>query len=423
MPQIKEMLQLNNPWWEESFSFQYKERAIYTKIEKFLFVPQIISFTGLRRVGKTTLMLRIVQEYITKEIPQKNIIYFSFDNFKQIELLQILAEYQRLMQKEFRKEKFLLLLDEIQKLDNWQEQLKTVYDLYSKNVKIIITGSESLFIKRRIKESLAGRIFEFKVEPLTFEEFLVFKGINYPVIPIYEKQFSTLFKEYMQTMGFPELVNIIDKEFINKYISEGIIEKVIYSDLQQIFGLKETASLQSLMNILMNNPGEIMELNDIAKELKISRQTVANYISYLEDSFLLRKLYNYSGNRRKIERKLKKYYPTLISPEMLFKEEDYMQSKIFEWFVINQLKAEFFWRDPYKKEVDAVLANEKIIPIEIKYGKIEINNLLSFMTKFNCKQGYIISKEKKDTIKEDNKRIEIIPAYLFFLKEIKALKI
>ena len=166
----------------------------------------------------------------------------------------------------------------------------------------------------------------------------------------------------------------------------------------------------------MENPGQIVELSELGKELQITRQTLSNYIRYLEESFLIRKLYNYSGNRRKIERKLKKYYPTILSPNLLFKEDNYSKSKAFEGVIVNQLNAEYFWRDPYKNEVDVVMADQKPEPIEIKYGKIETKGLLKFMEKFNVNKGYIVSLDQERKLEIGGKKIMIVPAYKFLLQ-------
>ncbi|MCP2605725.1 AAA family ATPase, partial [Candidatus Aminicenantes bacterium AC-335-O07] len=175
MTDIKEALKDFNPWWRGEFKIDFREREIYKKIQKFISLPQIIAFTGLRRVGKTTLMFKIVEDSINKGFDPKNIIYFSFDEFKEIKIREVIKEYEELMEKDIRKGKYLLLLDEIQKLNNWEEQTKVVYDMF-RNFKIYISGSESLFIRKKSKESLAGRIFEFRVEPLSFKEFLLFQG-------------------------------------------------------------------------------------------------------------------------------------------------------------------------------------------------------------------------------------------------------
>jgi len=415
MATIKEALRDSNPWWKKTFKLEFKEREIYKQLQKFLPLPQIIALTGLRRVGKTTLMLKIVEDAIKKGFEPKNIIYFSFDEFREVEIRKVIREYEEMLEKDFREGKYLLLLDEIQKLSNWEDQIKRIYDTF-KNIKIIISGSESLFIKKKSKETLAGRIFEFKVEPLSFKEFLSFKGVKFRPVGLYEKELIKLFNEFTLTQGFPELVGIKDKDIIKKYIRESIVEKVIYRDIPKLFKIRDITTIESLLNILMEEPGQLIEISSLAKELKISRQTLSNYLTYLEESFLIRKLYNFSRSRRKVERKLKKYYPTIVSVDLLFREDEFSKSKVFEWLLVNQLKAEFFWRDSYKNEVDVVLANRKPVPIEIKYGKIDVKGLLAFMRKFKVNEGYIISYRKEEKRRVDKKTISIKPAFKFLLK-------
>lgn len=416
MAQIRDVLIESNIWWKKSPTIDYKEREIYKQISKFLNLPQIIALTGLRRVGKTTIMFKIIQDYIKNKFPSENILYFSFDEFREIDIREILNEYEKIMEKNIEDEKYLVLFDEIQKLENWEEKLKRLYDTHGKKIKIIISGSESLFIRKRSKETLAGRIFEFKIEPLSFKEFLEFKGKKIQHIKLYEKELFKLFNEYILTQGFPELVNIKEKDIIKKYIKESIVEKIIYRDIPNLFKIKDISILESLLNILMDEPGQLIELSDLAKQLQISRQTLSCYMRYLEESFLIRKLYNYSQSKRKVERKLKKYYPAIISVDLLFKKDPHSQSKVFEGFIVNQLNAEYFWRDPYKNEVDLIIPNQKPKPFEIKYGKIETKNLLKFMDKFHINEGYIISSDKEQTFNINGKKIVMTPAYKLLLQ-------
>ena len=415
MPKIKDVLRDLNPWWKEEFSIEYKQREIYNQIKKFIQLPQIIAFTGLRRVGKTTLMLKIIEDAIEEGFDSRAIIYFSFDEFRDVEIRAVMNEYEELMEREIGTGKYLLLLDEIQKLSNWENQLKSFYDVFGKRIKIIISGSESLFIRRKRKETLAGRIFEFKVELLSFKEFLLFKEVNFEPVGLYERELAKLFNEFILTFGFPELVNIKEKDVIKKYVKESIVEKVVYRDIPGLFKIKDISVIESLLNVIMEEPGQLIELSGLAKELKISRQTLSNYIVYLEESFLIKKLYNYSGSRRKTERKLKKYYPAVISPDLLFREDELSKSHVFECLVVNQLKAEFFWRDPYKNEVDIVMTNGEPLPIEVKYGKMDFKGLLAFMKRFNVKAGYVISRDKEETRKINGIVISVVPASKFFL--------
>jgi predicted AAA+ superfamily ATPase len=416
MTKIKSVMVELNPWWKEKYKSEFKDRDIYTNVWKYMTLPQIVALTGLRRVGKTTIMMKLAEDSITNSLKSENVVYFSFDEFRDVQIRDLIREYEELSENSIKEGKYLLLLDEIQKLNNWEDQIKGFYDAHKKNVKIIISGSESLFIRKKSKETLAGRIFEFKVEPLSFKEFLTFKRIDLKPIGIYEKELAKLFNQFILTMGFPELVEIKDKEVIKKYVKEGLVEKIIFRDIPGLFKIKDLSVLESLLNILMEEPGQLIELSKLANELNISRQTASAYLSYLEESFLLRKLYNFSRNKRKTERKLKKYYPTTVSVDLLFKDDDLSRSKIFEWLIVNQLKSEYFWRDPYKNEVDIVIADESPMPVEIKYGKIDFSGLLAFMKKFNVNEGCVVSYEKEEVKKIDGKTIRVIPAFKYLLR-------
>ena len=414
MTKIEDALRDFNPWWKKKFSLVYHEREIFGEIKRYLDLPMIIALSGLRRAGKSTLMLKIAEEYIAKGTPSNRILYFSFDDFKGAELGEIVREYERLNALDTNDGKYLFLFDEIQKLTDWQDKIKTLYDTHKGKIKIILSGSESLFLKKWTKESLAGRVFLFNVKLLSFKEFIAFKGqkalLERP--RLYRKELLQLFEDYLHTQGFPELVDIKDREVIRKYIREGVIDKIIYKDIPQLFKIEDIGVLESLINLLMDEPGQLIELSNLASELKITRQTLSNYITYLEESQLLKKLYNYSRNARKTERKLKKYYPTVISADLSFSVDSTARSHAFEWLIVNQTGAEFFWRDVYKNEVDIVLGKKEPVPIEMKYGKISAEGLSAFMRKFKIKNGSIVSFDIEDEIKVKEGTIKIIPAYI-----------
>jgi predicted AAA+ superfamily ATPase len=418
MTKIEDALVEFNPWWKRKFSLVYRDREIYDEIKTYMELPMMIALSGLRRVGKSTLMLKIAEDHIAKGMRPDKVLYFSFDDFKDTEPSEIVRAYERLNMLDINEGKYLFLFDEIQKLSDWQDKIKMLYDLHKGKIKIILSGSESLFLKKRTKESLAGRMFLFNIKQLSFKEFIAFKnGQTILERPrLHQKELLGLFEEYMRMQGFPELVGIKDREVIRRYIREGIVDKIIYKDIPQLFKIEDISILDALINLLMDEPGQILELSSLASELKITRQTLSNYIKYLEESQLLKKLYNYSRNRRKTERKLKKYYPTVISVDLPFSSDSTTQSQAFEWLIVNQTGAEFFWRDAYKNEVDIVLGKEMPIPIEVKYGKISTDGLSAFMHKFNTAEGTIVSYDREAEVKVKDGIIKIVPAYDLLLE-------
>ena len=113
MPNIRDSLRDFNPWWRDAFTIEFKEREIYQKIQKYIPLPQIIAFTGIRRIGKTTLLFKIVEDAIKNGFNPQNIVYFSFDEYPSVDIKKIINEYEELMSKNIRKDKYLFLLDEV----------------------------------------------------------------------------------------------------------------------------------------------------------------------------------------------------------------------------------------------------------------------------------------------------------------------
>ena len=150
----------------------------------------------------------------------------------------------------------------------------------------------------------------------------------------------------------------------------------------------------------------IINLQDLSKEIGISNKTLSNYLFYLEESFLIRKVYNFSRNLLTSEKKLKRYY--LASPSFSAAISDFNdKGKLAENFLISLKDYRFFWRDVYKHEVDFIeIKDGKIIPIEVKYKNIvtekDFNNLILFSKKFKIKEAILLNKEieNKDIIME-----------------------
>lgn len=408
---VKNYMVKANPWWGEGFNFSsnYKEREVYKEIAKFIPTRQIIALTGLRRVGKTTIMLKVIKEKIEKNFPKKNIFYFSFDEFSDIRIMDLIDIYEELIGKLKKSEKYLFIFDEVQKIRNWSEQIKVAYDLNLDVIKFIISGSESLFIRKKSKESLAGRIYEFRVNPINFREFLNFRNVKVDNLFLQREEILNNFKLYLVSNGFPEII-FANEEECRKYIREAVIDKILFRDMVEVFDVKNIPLIKSIFDIIYNEPGQIININELAKELGFSRQIISTYIEYLEEAYLVKKIYNYSRNARKTQRRLKKYYPTIINP-LLIKDKF---SKVFEQAIVLHSEADYFWRDTFKNEVD-IVKTEPLTAIEIKSGEIktrDLESLKKFKEKFSPKESIVISYDTERELEG----IKIIPAWKWLLK-------
>lgn len=390
---VKKMLIEFNPFWKKPFEINYKNRAIYPEIKRLIKEPQIITLCGLRRVGKTTILNKIIYDLLKKH-KSDEIVYFSFDDFQGCEVLDVINGATEINGKE---PKFLVF-DEVQKIQNWAEKIKIIYD--TKKCKIFVSGSESLFLLKGSRESLAGRIYEFEVEGLTFSEYLNFIGKEKMKAKplLYEKELKEELKNYLITAGFPELIGKKDEALVKRYIRSSIIEKIVFRDMIVIYPIEDPQKIISILEILIDNPGMLVDFTSFSQELGISRQTISKYFEYLELSHLVIKLFNFSKNKSTSEKRLKKFYPTFLSPVLSYKKEEDYYSKIIETFCVLNTKAEFFWRDKYKNELDLVLKlKNDLLPVEIKYRKQPTLNkgMEKFCKKYSCKKALIITKDTR----------------------------
>ncbi len=411
----REKLEEQNGWWftgkvPEELLQKYK-RALYKKLYGSLHKRQILSIVGLRRTGKTTLMFQLIEKLLEGGTEKTSILYFNFDEFVE-SLDDLLATYREAKKKDFREQKVFVFLDEIQKLENWPNQIKKFYDLYPK-IKFVISGSESLFISTKTREHLAGRLYEFTLMPLSFKEYLGIRGFE-PNLPA--AKLRSLFLEYLENGGFPEMAGKSRAE-VNEYVKSVVLDKIIFKDIVKLFGVRDTDSLRQLIEIIAANPGIYLEYNSLAKQLGIDRRSVRNYVILLKESFLIKILGNYRRGRAASLRKIKRAYPTDSSIIFLFKPmvDEQFIGRIVETVVINSMSSNSFWRNSH--EVDFVADG---VPIEVKHqNKIidkDYEGLREFMRKFSVEKGVLLTKNNEEKIKVPEGKIELVPVWKFLLE-------
>ncbi len=417
-------LEMFNPWWKtgkvkKGWLEDYK-RKLYYEILKYIDKRQIILIQGLRRTGKSTIMFQIIQKLLDESMPPENILYFSFDDIA-YDIKEVLDLYQNIiLKKPFDKisNKIFVFFDEIQKVKNWEEKLKVFYDLYP-NIKFVITGSSSINLRKKSKESLAGRIIDFTLHPLDFEEFLELNGLDLKRVKenpaLWEKDILSLFYKYIKYGSFPELARENDEDFAKKYIMNSVIERIIYKDIAQEFKIKEIELLKKLLYIISKRPGMLVNFKDIGKNLGRDERTISNYFKYLEYSLLIKFVFNYRGSPLSSMRKLKKVYFT--TPNFIFAlnpDFDSIIPSVLKNLIGSLPEVNYFYKNNY--EIDFIIEeNEKIDVIEIKQEGKKLKQVKRFSSesKFREKirKTIVIDFEKESHEKD----IEIIPAWKYLL--------
>jgi len=402
-----------NEWWKEKTISKEKakeyKRRVFEKIKKTFFeYRQILILTGLRRVGKTTLMFQLIEELLKNEDPMK-ILYFSFDERVE-DITKVLDTYSKITKVNWKKERVYIFLDEVHKLKDWSSKLKILYDNFP-NLKFCVSGSASLMIEKDAIKDLAGRYFIEEIKPLTLQEFYEMyydkKIDNYD---LYRDELEKIIDEYI-IKPFPEIVKWKDKIRIREYVGELILEKIVRSDIPTVFKKINPSLLSSLTEILLKDVGSILDITSLSRDLSVSKLTLIRHLRYLEFGNIIRFIKNYRPSIRAESRKLRKVYPYHISLSLsLFSNID--KSKVLESLVQSSLNLDKYWRKG-DKEIDFLIVNEEIVPIEVKnkeeIKKDDLKNIKYFLKKFGLNKAYIIYLGKEEEINIENGRIKLIP--------------
>jgi len=420
------MIEKHNFHWQGDFRYDFPlKRELFDTLVKETSSKQIISLTGLRRTGKTTILKQLIDYLIlVNKVKREHILFYSFDEEQPL-ISSLIKEYEAKMGQDIIKMpgKVYVFFDEIQKLPNWQNQIKFFYDNYE-NIKFFVSGSSSLFIRKQAQESLAGRIYEFILSPLSFKEFLIFRGkeefLKKP--GLFSENLQKEFLAY-QKRQFLEIINETEEKS-GQYVKT-IMEKIVYQDIPKIFPIAHEDLLMKILKIIASNPGMLSDYESLSKELGISRITLSNYFFYLEESFLVKKMYNFSTNRLTSEKKMKKFYLTCTS-FFTFLNNNIEESKLIENLIVITGSNKFFWRTPQQYEVDIVQTpGQKIIPLEVKYKENisdkDTHNLVRFCEKFAVPEGIMVTKNKigRTELKLSGKGINLkfIPAWKWLLEQ------
>jgi len=451
MAELRQLLYLQNPWWHtQGFSFpeaSWYKREIFQKFEEYLTLSQMTAIIGLRRVGKTTLLRQAIDSLLKNNFPPTSICYFSFEEVgvnRETETLEKIVEiYLGEIGKTgvWETGKVFFFFDEIQYVPYWQNILKRYYDL-NKNFKFVVSGSSSLFLRKEAKETLSGRMLEIKIPPLSFREYLAIKGEkkSIPQIDIFGSakipsileslellQIQGLFLSFLSCGQFPELLGLPDFEKKRQYLKEWVIEKIIDTDLPSIVKIEYPDMLKNLTYTLLEGSGQEIEFTNLGEDLGISRETVRQYISYLEKALLVHQVINFSGSFRRRERRNRKIYAASSNFASVVLAENEMGKmfqknlgKIVETFVCNNLILKFakvFFFKERGKEVDFIVGNEEeMYPMEVKFQEKardeDYKNLLSLMEKRGYQKAFLLTKNHWGEKKIKGKTIYLRPVFL-----------
>ncbi len=403
------------------------KRSILPALQEHLNNPEMTVLTGPRQVGKTYLMKQMMRDL---DDAGSKTLFLSLDNEEDQKKFESQNKFIEFLNLQFGREKGFVFIDEIQKKENAGVFLKGVYDL-GLPYKMILSGSGSLDLKAKIKESMAGRKRIFEIEPINFIEF-----VNYKTNYEFESRLDDYFKlektksldllnEYLNFGGYPKVIlapNLDEK----KAEIEELFRSYIDKDISNLLKVEKPNSVSNLLKILSSQIGGMVNVSELSATVGISVKTMENYLWYLEETYIIRRITPYFKNIRSevskapiyyfVDLGLRNYLVGLFGVASLPSE---LTGHLFENFVLNSLYNLnigdiHFWRTRDRAEVDFVIEKGiEPIPVEVKYKNL-INTKVTrsfktFLNKYSPKESYFIHLGDGMIDKHETTNINFIP--------------
>ena len=365
----------------------------------------ILIITGIRRCGKSTLM----HQLLGKESSKNAFINFEDSRIHGFEL----TDFSKLTEV-FGKSVKYYFFDEIQNVTGWEVFIRQLHD--QKKI-ICITGSNASLLSKELGTKLTGRNIQIELFPFSFIEYCSFKKTS-----INDKSLSV----YLQDGGFPDYLKTKQKEYLQQ-----LFKDIVYRDIIVRHGIRNDKLFMDIALFLISNAAKEYSLRGIRNTFKVgSVNSVADYIRWLEDAYLLFSVPRFSWSLKSIAVNPKKVYTIdtgfAQANSLSFSEDN---GRLFENCIFLELRRKykeiFYFKE--KGECDFIVKDGKKIIMVLQVcsevntdnSKREMDGLVEALDFFKLKSGIIITLNQKDTMIKDGKQIQLVPAHIF-IKQLNA---
>jgi hypothetical protein len=415
------VLQEWNVWKQDPSRFCGIERELTAEIIKYVDVPEVLVLFGVRRCGKSTIMYQLMKRLMERGVAREQFLCVNFEerafiNELSVELID--RVYELYLEKINPGRKTYLFLDEVQKIPGWETWVRSIYDK-KKDVKIVISGSSSGLLSREFGSALTGRYLSFRVLPLCFREFVGFQGPR----PASSHERKARFSEFLEWGGFPEVV-LREKDYRKRLLND-YFDGIISRDIEERHEIRDSTALKRICIFLLTNVSKSVSYNSIKNTFGISLDTAKEYVSYMEEAFLVFEHLYFSYSLKEQMARQRKIYcidnGLRNANSVLFSRDigRLVENAVF-LELMHKGREVFYWRNG--NEVDFIVRNGKdILPINVSYGedinKREVAGLLSFMKEHRVKEGLVLTEDSHEEKSYPEGKIRFVPVWLWLLGE------
>ena len=406
--------------------FERIEREIDLPVQPEL----IITVPGVRRAGKSSLLMLTVNKLLASGVKREQILWVNFDDERldrmpTEELDEVLQAYRE-MYPEIELKDVYMFYDEIQNIDGWDLFVLRVFKSYCRNV--YVTGSNAKLLSSEISTALRGWTLDYEMLPLSFREFCRFKGIDaHSYLESDKAKRYAAMEEYIHGGGFPKVVLSTDKSMKLRLL-QGYFNTMLFRDLAERHAIKNIEALRYFLKRVMQNLTKTTSINAIANDMRsngvsVSKDDLYNWADWAVEAYLFVRYPKYSRSLVKENQSLRKYYVIdtgMRQAVLMPQSED--KGKLLENIVALELfrrrgadRKMFYWQDG--RECDFVVQREEHVEelIQVTWDiededtrKREIDGIKEAAKGTNCNKLTIVTREQKETIEEDGFKIEVV---------------
>ena len=382
-----------------------KKRYLFNDLLKYLDHKNALIITGMRQVGKTTLMKQLYDEVKGSKL------WYDFENpldLLHFENINYDAVYEVLRSEAGAgKERLYVFIDEIQNYPEITKIIKYHIDKYS--VKYVVTGSSNFYLKNLFPESLSGRKFLFVLQPLSFNEYLFFNDktdiaeqrksldfkSSYRLLDY--KRYEADYRMFLEYGSFPEVVTTADS-VTKKLILKNIFASFFEKDIKILSGIKDIRELRDLILMLVPRTGNILDVTKLSNELGINRVKIYNYLELLQGVFFIRLIPKFSKSiDRTVAGGRKVYFSDTGLLNIIGKVND---GQLFENAIANQLSFYgelFYYNKRSISEIDFILNKEISFEVKLKSSVSDLKKLEKNTADLGITVYYLVSKSFSET--------------------------
>jgi hypothetical protein len=434
----EELLQILGEWnfWKNGRETGIRRAGYVEKLARHTEkAKEVIDIVGIRRSGKSTIMKQMIARLISSGVDAKRTLYVNFDEEQfsgllSLELLRKLYEtYRKYINRE---EGCFIFLDEIQNVPEWERWVASMYEKHADKVRMFVSGSSSKLLSSELSSLLSGRHMTFVVTPLSFSEFLMFRGVEIKDMKdalLDIERMRGLFHDYMENGGFPEAVLREDNvQLLKQYFND-----IIFRDIVERYKVREVNTVKSIAIYLLENTSKYFTFNKLKNIIPAapSIETVIKFVDYIESSFLIftTKLFSYkTKDQMRYPRKVYAADTGMRNAVCFRTRQNFGQ--LAETIVAVELRKRFadseiyYWRGTGDREVDFVIKRgtgiECLVQVcwdisDEKTKEREVRAMLDALKEFRLGRGLVLTESVDAEEIFGAKKIRYMPLWKWLL--------